>query len=50
MNANLIKVAKIAVTVVGMGVTIVSSIVSEKELENKVGKLVAKELAKMKDA
>lgn len=46
MNATLIKVAKILVPIASMGITLVSSILSEKELDEKVARKVAEALAR----
>ena len=50
MNANLIKVAKIAVSVASIGVSIATSYFAERELDNKIAKKVAEQLAKAKES
>lgn len=42
MNSATLKVIKIAFTAIGLGVNIVSTILSEKELDVKIAKAVSK--------
>lgn len=50
MNVNLIKVAKIAVSVGSIAVSLATSYFADKELDNKIAKKVAEELAKAKES
>lgn len=46
MNSKALKAIKIAVSVASIGVTLATSYFADKELENKVAKKVAEQLAK----
>lgn len=46
MNSTALKVIKIAVSVASVGVTLATSYFADKELDNKVAKKVAEQLAK----
>lgn len=47
MNSQALKAIKIAVSVASIGVTLATSYFADKELENKVAKKVAEQLAKV---
>lgn len=46
MNTTALKVIKIAVSVVGIGVTLATNYFADKDLDNKVAQKVAEALAK----
>ena len=50
MNAKVLKIAKIAVSVIGMGVTLASAYLSEKDLDERVSKEVLKALKENKES
>lgn len=47
MNTNLLKVVKVVVAVAGVGVTLASNYLEDKELDTKVAKKVGEALANM---
>lgn len=49
MDAKVLKVVKTVLTVAGLGISLAASILSEKELDNKLNEKVADALAKQEN-